>query len=147
MKKEEIKILLTLDNAPAHLFDTEYINFELLYFPQDVTSKIQPLDQGIIKYFKSLYKKKFNIKINNELDLNSSETYFDTLKIFKIFDSIKLILESWKEVTIETIKNCFKKSIENAFLDVEINEADKIQNIDDYEAPAYANFEDDKIFI
>ncbi|KAG0439542.1 Tigger transposable element-derived protein 6 [Dictyocoela muelleri] len=147
MKMAGRKILLTLDNAPVHPFDAEHTNVELLYFPPGFTSKIQPLDQGIIKSFKSLYKKKLNIKINNELGLNSSETYFDTLKRFKIFDSLKLILESWKEVTIETIKNCYKKSIENAFLDVEINEADEIQNIDDYEAPAYANFEDEEIFL
>ncbi|KAG0438442.1 Tigger transposable element-derived protein 6 [Dictyocoela muelleri] len=124
MKKEGRKILLTLDNTPVHLFDTEHINAELLYFPPGVTSKIQPLYQRILKNFKSLYKKKLYIKINNELDLNSSKTYFDTLKRFKIFDSLKLILVSWKEVTLETIKNCYKKSIENAFLDVEINEAD-----------------------
>lgn len=147
MKKEGRKILLTLDNAPVHPFDIDLSNVELLYFPPGVTSKIQPLDQGIIKSFKSLYKKKLNIKINNELDLNSSETYFDCLKRFKIFDSLKLILESWKEVTAETIKNCYRKSIENALVFVETVESNEIQNEDDYEAPSYANFEDDKIFL
>jgi hypothetical protein len=116
MKDEGRKILLPFDNAPVHPFDASYTNVELLYFPPSVTSMIQPLDQGVIKSFKSLYKKKLNIKINNELDKDLSVTYLDCLKNFRIFDSLKLILESWGEVLSETIQNCYKKSIENAMI-------------------------------
>jgi hypothetical protein len=57
MKDAGRKILITLDNAPVHPFGSEYSNLDLFYFPPGVTSKIQPLDQGIIKSFKCLYRK------------------------------------------------------------------------------------------
>ncbi|KAG0439732.1 Tigger transposable element-derived protein 6 [Dictyocoela muelleri] len=68
MKAENRKILLTLDNAPVHPVGVEYSNIELFYFLPNVTAKIQPLDQRIIKAFKSIYKKKLNNRLNFELD-------------------------------------------------------------------------------
>jgi len=57
MKKENRKILLLLDNAPVHNTDKVFSNIELYYLPLNSTSKIQPLDQGIIKAFKAHYTK------------------------------------------------------------------------------------------
>ncbi|KAG0421444.1 Tigger transposable element-derived protein 4, partial [Dictyocoela muelleri] len=71
MMKQKRKILLTLDNAPVHPVGFESSNLELLYFPPGVTSKIQPLDQGIIKTFKCYYKKNLNAKINLESDISN----------------------------------------------------------------------------
>ncbi len=51
------RILLILDNAPVHPFNIEYPNIELLYLPPNTTSKIQPLDRGIIRSFKSIYRR------------------------------------------------------------------------------------------
>ncbi|KAG0428943.1 Tigger transposable element-derived protein 6, partial [Dictyocoela muelleri] len=112
MKALGRKILLTLDNAPVHPVFTDYSNIELLFFPPGLTSKIQPLDQGIINAFKCLYKRKLNSKINNDLDMTLSETFTSSLKRFKIIDSLKLILESWSEISSDTITKCYKKAIE-----------------------------------
>ncbi|KAG0439777.1 Tigger transposable element-derived protein 1 [Dictyocoela muelleri] len=94
MKNENRKILLTLDNAPVHPVILSYSNVELLFYPPNVTSWIQPLDKGIIKTFKSHYKRKLNLKINFGLEKNTNDNYNDEIKKFRLIDSLKLILES-----------------------------------------------------
>ena len=46
--KQKRKITLLVDNAPGHIAD-DYDNIELVFLPPNTTSKLQPLDQGIIK--------------------------------------------------------------------------------------------------
>ncbi|KAG0426366.1 Tigger transposable element-derived protein 6, partial [Dictyocoela muelleri] len=105
MKLENRKILLTLDNAPVHPIGLEFSNLEPFYFPPGLTSMIQPLDQGIINSFKSLYKKKLNLKLDLLMESNYSKTYYEFLKEFKLIDALRLILESWNDVSCETIIN------------------------------------------
>ena len=73
MKRENSKIILILDNAPVHPIDIELSNVELLYYPPNVTSIIQPLDQGIIRSFKSNYRQKMVIKMIFEMDQEITE--------------------------------------------------------------------------
>ena len=53
-------ILLMMDNAGCHPHDLEgkFSNVKVV-FPANTTSKLQPLDLGIIKNFKSYYRKFF----------------------------------------------------------------------------------------
>src|SRR2546423_14531105 len=47
------KILLLIDNAPSHIWKhTDYPNLEIMALPPNTTSKLQPLDAGIIAAFK-----------------------------------------------------------------------------------------------
>ncbi len=46
-----------MDNAPRHPTDIELSNIKLKLFPPNTTSKLQPLDQGIIRTFKTYYRK------------------------------------------------------------------------------------------
>jgi len=55
------KVLLLLDNAPPHpsaevlnLIDPDY---QVIFFPPNVTYLIQPMDQGVIEKFKRMYRK------------------------------------------------------------------------------------------
>ncbi|KAG0442234.1 Tigger transposable element-derived protein 6 [Dictyocoela muelleri] len=146
MKESKRKILLTLDNAPVHPIGLEFSNLELFYFPPGVTSKIQPLDQGIIRSFKVLYKQKLNLKMNFEMEMDQNITYNEVVKRFSLFDSIKLILESWENITTETIVNCYRKSIENSMLNLE--ELDSIQTplIDENVFSCYSTIENDEEF-
>ena len=57
MIKERRNILLFIDHAPCHNADLEYSNVIVKFFPPNTTSKLQPLDQGIIKNFKCFYRK------------------------------------------------------------------------------------------
>ena len=47
MKRERRKILMFLDNAPSHP-NKDRSNVKLLFLPPNLSSLIQPLDQGII---------------------------------------------------------------------------------------------------
>ncbi|KAG0442730.1 Tigger transposable element-derived protein 1 [Dictyocoela muelleri] len=106
MISENRKILLTLDNAPVHPIGVEYTNVELFYFPPDLTFMIQPLDQGVINSFKSIYKNKLNARLESQMEYSLEKTYYDFQKEFRLIDSVKLILESCNNVSTDTIINC-----------------------------------------
>ena len=48
--------LLLLDNCPAHP-DIKLSNVKLVFLPKNTTSRLQPLDRGIIAWVKTRYKR------------------------------------------------------------------------------------------
>jgi len=55
LQKEGRHILLLIDNAPGHVVDEEeraLSNVKVEFLPPNTTSKIQPMDAGIIAAFK-----------------------------------------------------------------------------------------------
>ena len=67
MIRQKRKILLLIDNASYHP-DLDYSNVQLYFFPANCTSEIQPLDQGVIKSFKSHYKYGLVYKTIDEIE-------------------------------------------------------------------------------
>ncbi len=116
IKSENRKILLILDNAPVHPIEVEYSNIELLYLPPNTTSLIQPCDQGIIKTFKTHYKRMLSSKIIFELDNteNKKLDYSELIKKITIYDAMCFIHCAWNKVSKETVINCFEKALKNA---------------------------------
>ena len=57
--KEKRNILLLLDNVSSHTPDLKekFSNIKVVFLPVNTTSKLQPLDAGIIKNFKVHYRK------------------------------------------------------------------------------------------
>ncbi|XP_063243406.1 tigger transposable element-derived protein 4-like [Bacillus rossius redtenbacheri] len=51
------KIVLFIDQCPAHMGNIQLRNTEVVFFPANCTSELQPLDLGIIQSFKFLYRK------------------------------------------------------------------------------------------
>ena len=109
MRKQGRKVILFLYNATVHptsLIDM-YSNIKIVFLPKNTTSRLQPLDAGIIQSFKSKYRKKLMryviARIND--DLIASEI----IKCIDILQAITWVADSWKEVSVETIKNCFAK--------------------------------------
>ncbi len=49
--KENRKILLPMDNCPAHKIQKKFTNIEIEFFPKNATGVIQPLDMGSLKPF------------------------------------------------------------------------------------------------
>lgn len=67
MKTENRKILLFIDNCTAHPSELSecFENVKVMFFPSNLTSKCQPIDQGVIHSFKSFYKNGLSKKNNN----------------------------------------------------------------------------------
>jgi hypothetical protein len=96
------KILLVLDNVSSHcLGEVTLKNIELLFLPPNTTSKIQPLDQGIINSFKSKYRKKFLAWRIDQLEKG------DDRKL-PLKEAIYWIAEAKEDVNQAVVKNCWK---------------------------------------
>lgn len=108
LEKDGKKILLTMDNFSGHYVNSDdFPNISFHFFPPNTTSHLQPLDSGIIRSFKS----KYATKLTNKLIQNSIATSLEEIiKSFNLFDAVKWIDESWKEVTKLTITNCWLHS-------------------------------------
>ncbi len=74
------------------------------FFPANTTSRIQPLDQGLIKVFKANNRKQLvqHIIANAELIHSAEEIVVTSL------DAIWWIDIAWKSITETTIQNIFK---------------------------------------
>ena len=99
-------ILLTLDNATCHHVGS-LSNVKLQLIPPNTSALIQPLDMGIIKVIKDLYKQKLSSFIISQL-----ESDFEiNLNEIKLIDTIIWLYHSWLELEKTTIINCWRKSV------------------------------------
>ena len=105
-KLQNRKVLLFVDNCPAHpkTLKHELTNVRVEFFPPNLTSKLQPMDQGVIKNFKQNYRKRILVKI-----LESTGTTVESSNI-NLLDCVKIADKAWNEVTTKSIKNCFIKA-------------------------------------
>ena len=108
MRLKNRKILLLLDNCPAHKTTFEPQNIELMFLPKNSTSITQPLDSGIIKNFKTKY---FHLLISNVLSKMSAEIRAEFIfgKI-NLKDAFIYTVMAWNNVSCETISNCWRKA-------------------------------------
>ena len=106
------KIIVFADNhssRPATLVSQSGI-VELRLFPANCTSKLQPLDQGIIATFKMLTRHRFVRKIIEALDSNESREHYsfvDAVKEYTFADAINDAVSTWE---LFQIINCWRKS-------------------------------------
>ena len=77
--KEKRRILLLLDNAIPHYpeFVGKISNIKVIFLPANTTSKLQPLDAGIIKNFKLLYRGALLRHVVSQLDFNSIKCFWN----------------------------------------------------------------------
>lgn len=103
------KVLLIVDNAACHqLKDTVLENAKIEFPPPNTPSLIQPLDQGIIRSFKSEYRT--CILRRQLLHLDSGQTLKDFSKKINLLEALKMIKRAWWMVSPTTIQNSFKKA-------------------------------------
>lgn len=108
MGLEKRKILLFLDNAASHPRDLILKNIKIVFLPPNTTAICQPLDQGIIKNFKTWYR---SIILKHILAKMDSVNYVqDLTKTINLLDVIYFIKKAWNQVTPVTIENCFRKA-------------------------------------
>lgn len=98
-------VLLFVDNCPAHpkTISRQLTSIRVVFFPPNVTSKLQPMDQGIIHNLKQKYRKRIVLRILRAFENN------DPPKV-TLLDCVHEIKKAWDEVTPTTITNCFKQA-------------------------------------
>jgi len=97
-------VLLFLDNCPSHKVDGLTLpNVDIHFLPPNTTSKIQPMDAGIIMSFKRHYR---HLHVKWILSQVEEGKEINELKM-DVLQAIRYIIKSWNEVTCETIYNCW----------------------------------------
>ena len=104
-------IVLLLDNAKCHPKELKgkYSNIKIVFLPPNTTSKLQPLDLGIIQNFKVHYRKLFLRFVLSKID-QTTDTASEIAKSVNVLKAVRWVAEAWGCVTKETVINCFKKS-------------------------------------
>jgi hypothetical protein len=117
-------VLLLLDNCPSHKIDGLALsNVDIHFLPPNTTSKIQPMDAGIIMSFKRHYR---HLHIKWILSQVEEGKDIKDLKM-DVLRAIHYIVKSWDEVMPETIYNCWNhtKILPDR---IDVNLADNIDN-------------------
>ena len=106
MKLKKRKVLLFFDNATSHTEPLALSNVTLKFLPPNTTSKLQPLDLGIICAFKARYRKHMLKHLITKIDLCSDNV--SLTKGITVLDAVLWIDISWKETKDSTIISCFR---------------------------------------
>ena len=112
LKREDRHILLLLDNAPCHPRDYQdsstFSNIKVVFFPVNTTSRLQPLDAGVIQSFKCQYRALLIKHTLAAIDSSASLSTFDIAKSVDILTATRMIKLAWHKVKEDTIIKCFK---------------------------------------
>ena len=100
------KAVLLIDNAPCHPDDISSCDEAIFvkFFSPNVTSLIQPMDQGVISTMKRIYRRNLL-----RLPLEEDENLVKFWKKLTIFDAVQLIAEAWDEIQNSTLLHAWKK--------------------------------------
>ncbi|GBM74617.1 Tigger transposable element-derived protein 4 [Araneus ventricosus] len=103
MQKQKRRIILFIDQCPAHPPDSDFLkNITFYFFPSNCTRKLQPLDLGVIKSLKQHYQKLLVKTAIASLDIGNSKN----MKI-DVLQAMNFIMMALQNVLQKTIKNCF----------------------------------------
>lgn len=102
LHRKKRRILLLIDNCPAHPDVKNLDCIKLVFMPPNTSSKLQPMDQGIIHSLKSNYRRLLLAKMVNSIDADNEKFSINLL------DALNLLHMAWQMVTRQTIVNCFR---------------------------------------
>ncbi|XP_050065139.1 jerky protein homolog-like [Aphis gossypii] len=127
------KVLLLLDNAPTHpsaevlnLIDPDY---QVMFFPPNVTSSIQPMDQGVIEKFKRMYRKQMLRRLL--LNEGTEESVVAFSKLLNLKHCCYMAADAWDNLTEENLRNAWKK-LWVVSVEFEAEEETDLNNLDDF---------------
>ena len=93
-------IALIVDGCRIHQTQRSYSNITLIFLPACQTSILQPMDQGIIRSFKAIYRSLL-LQLKIKAEQGAKEP------VYRLPTYIQLICRAWCRVTSKTIINCF----------------------------------------
>ena len=115
-KAQNRSILLFMDSAGCHPYDLKgrYSNIKLVFFPVNCTSKLKPLDLGIIQNFKVHYRK---LLLRHVITLPTDHNCAtDIAKTLEVLQAIRWMGTAWSKVENDTIIKCFAAArVSNTF--------------------------------
>ena len=129
------KILLFLDNAHSHPKDVSLTNVKLQFFPANTTSKLQPLDQGIIQNMKVHYRKRLLHKVLATLNADNPPLASTVASSINVLDCCLWVAAAVKEITAATVIHCFAhagfsfQSTTEAVSEPENNSTDELESL------------------
>lgn len=127
MCSQNRKIVLILDQCPAHPKEMTLQNVKVVFLPANATSHLQPLDAGIIKNAKHHYKSLLVRRLLAKIDQKDGNLQINLL------DALHFIAMAWHRVSATTIANCFSKcGISKSDVATSSQEPDSVQ-IEDWD--------------
>ena len=101
---EDYKMLLFIDNAPSHpeSFTDCFSHVKIVFLPKNTTSKLQPLDAGIIKNFKVFYRKQLLQHVLARIKPGSKAS--DVITSVNLLKSVGWVMGAWRKVKKERLK-------------------------------------------
>ena len=111
MKMQNRNVVLFLDNASSHQESNEknLSNIKLVFLPKNITSRLQPLDAGIIRAFKlKSCKMLIRYVISRGDDNKRASKIINKINILKVIGWVK---SPWRELTSDTINHCFENVV------------------------------------
>lgn len=118
------KVLLIIDNCPAHPTLNNLKKIKIVFLPANCTSVLQPLDQGIIRSFKCHYRKFVLRKVITAMDAKQNYS-------ISVLDAVEFMAKAWRKVSQQTIVNCFR----HAQLSISQEQSDENNEDEDEDIP------------
>lgn len=102
------KAVLLIDNAPSHPSVNELVkdDISVKFLPPNVTSLVQPMDQGVLEKIKKVYKRQM---LSQLVEDEGEHGVVEVLKSFNVKTVIYMIAEAWDQVGRETLIKSWKK--------------------------------------
>lgn len=94
-------VSIILENCPAHTSSEDLSNVDLVFLPADTSSRLQPVERGVIHMLKSLYRYSLLERLVDALEAGLS--YDITL-----YEAMELLQQAWKKVKMESVVESFK---------------------------------------
>jgi len=121
-----------MDNAGCHPEDlkTKFSNINVCFLPANTTSKLQPLDLGIIQNFKIHYRSLFLRYVLAKID--ECDSAREISNSVNVLVAIRWVAMAWTKVGEETIRKCFRKAgvLDSSMAVVERDEEDPFAEAD-----------------
>lgn len=104
-REEEKKILLLVNNCSAHgKVDTlpALAHVRVEFLSSNTTSKVEPIDNGIIAFVKNRYRRRLSFRVFDDIDIKRRSIHNgDVLR------AMRWICEKWERCPTKVIENCF----------------------------------------
>ena len=99
-----------MDNAPCHPEDLndKFSQIKIVFLPKNTTSRLQPLDLGIIQTFKLKYYKRLLTHVVNKVD--DCSTASEVCKSVDVLQAIRWTAMAWNDVSKSTVVKCYIKA-------------------------------------